>query len=66
MLGQRWVVLTGLIEDAKQRQTFEELFQETEPRLPQNDQPDYLFYAVKALRSDRGRSIEVDADFDAR
>ena len=47
VLGQRWVVLTGLIEDAKQRQTFEELFQETEPRLPQNDQPDYLFYAVE-------------------
>lgn len=50
--GQRWVVLTGLIEHRKQKEAYDTAFQEAAQWDPQRDYPDYVFYRVERAEVD--------------
>jgi hypothetical protein len=50
--GQRWVVLTGLIEHRKQKDAYDTAYQEAAQWDPQRDYPDYAFYRVERAEVD--------------
>jgi hypothetical protein len=50
--GQRWVVLTGLIEHRKQKDAYDTTYQEAAQWDPQRDYPDYVFYRVERAEVD--------------
>jgi hypothetical protein len=50
--GQRWAVLTGLIEHRKQKDAYDTAFQEAAQWDPQRDYPDYVFYRVERAEVD--------------
>jgi hypothetical protein len=50
--GQRWVVLTGLIDHRKQKDAYDTAFQEAAQWDPQRDYPDYVFYRVERAEVD--------------
>lgn len=54
LVGQRWVVLTGLVPVAKQLAAYQEAFRDH--RRPETDTPDYLGYMVERA--------EINADTD--
>jgi len=58
--GQRWVVLTGLIEHRKQKEAYDTAFQEAAQWDPQRDYPDYVFYRVERAEVDpRAETAEL-------
>jgi len=50
--GQRWAVVTGLIQHRKQREAYDATFQEAAQWDPQRDYPDYVFYRVERAEVD--------------
>lgn len=58
--GQRWVVLTGLIEHRKQKEAYDTAFMEAAQWDPQRDYPDYVFYRVERAEVDpRAETAEL-------
>lgn len=53
--GQRWVVVTGVIEDSKQQQAFQEAFGESLAGNPQADRPDYVYFRVERAEVQPGQ-----------
>ncbi len=50
--GQRWVLLTGLIDHRKQKDAYDTAYQEAAQWDPQRDYPDYMFYRVERAEVD--------------
>ena len=50
--GQRWAVVTGLIQHRKQKEAYDATFQEAAQWDPQRDYPDYVFYRVERAEVD--------------
>jgi hypothetical protein len=52
MRGQRWVVLTGLIQHLKQKQAYDTAYQDAAQWDYQRDYPDYIFFRVERAEVD--------------
>jgi hypothetical protein len=50
--GQRWVVVTGLIQHRKQKEAYDATFQEAAQWDRDRDYPDYVFYRVERAEID--------------
>jgi hypothetical protein len=60
MRGQRWAVLTGLIEHRKQKEAYDTAYQDAAQWDYSRDYPDYVFYRVERAEVDpRVESAEL-------